>query len=283
MKLSEQCMIVRLSMSQWTARKFDKTATNEVAATHGNRPDIGRYNKILVEREEIQKIGKITGAARTWHYANTLPWGDDGARILPATHYQVYSAKMREFRAEFETQVSAFVLAYPRLISEARTLLNGLYRPEDYPTTERIQAKYQFSVQIDPLPDAEDFRVSVGSMERATIQQDITARVQSGIAAANRDLWERLHTAISHMSEALSTPDKIFRDSLVGNIAELCELLPRLNITGDAKLEAMAQEAAARLTGANAQTLRDNNNVRSQVAQEAARIAEQMKGIMGPQ
>jgi hypothetical protein len=72
---------------------------------------------------------------------------------------------------------------------------------------------------------------------------------------ATKDLWERLHTVVSRMSERLSDKDKKFHDTLVGNISDLCCLLSKLNLTGDADLEAMRHKIEAKLTFQDADTL----------------------------
>ena len=82
--LSTRAMLSGLTIRQWTARKLDKRVTAEVAATHGTDSHVGRYNKSLVAKESLAAIVAAANAARALHYARTLPWLDDGARILPA-------------------------------------------------------------------------------------------------------------------------------------------------------------------------------------------------------
>ena len=43
----------------------------------------------------------------------------------------------------------------------------------------------------------------------------------------------------------MADPKKVFRDSLVENARELCELLPKLNMTDDPNLEAIRKELTA--------------------------------------
>jgi hypothetical protein len=38
-----------------------------------------RYNKLLIAGEGLQKVQHAAGEARTFHYAMTQPWMDDGA------------------------------------------------------------------------------------------------------------------------------------------------------------------------------------------------------------
>src|SRR5215475_7553907 len=82
--LSSRAMLCSLSISQWSASKHDRQASEEIAAHHGAQPDVGRYNKLLIPREKLAEVRKIAGEARREHYFMTLPWDDSGFRVLPA-------------------------------------------------------------------------------------------------------------------------------------------------------------------------------------------------------
>jgi len=166
------------------------------------------------------------------------------------------------------------------LKEDARSSLNGLFREDDYPQVQKIQRKYNFDVQVFPLPDAADFRVDLADDVLSTIRQDIEQRTQTLTGAAMRDLWDRLHDAVSHMAERLNTKDAIFRDSLVGNVADICGLLPKLNLTQDPDLEKMRQEVEQRLTMTTATALRENTGIRETTAQAAQEIMAKMAAYM---
>ncbi len=79
------------------------------------------------------------------------------------------------------------------------------------------------------------------------------------------------------MSERLSDPDNKFKNSLVENIKDLCELLPKLNITHDPELDAVVNEIQSKLTMNYPQTLRDNDVIRNKTAIEAQKILNKMR------
>jgi metal-dependent amidase/aminoacylase/carboxypeptidase family protein len=285
--LNEKAMLVKLSISQWSARKQDKRATKTVQDTFGTSDDAGRYSKALVAQEAIKAVQKTANAARTAHYENTLPWNDDGARILPAANFQEYSALMREHRQNFEDAVRELVSNYPALVSQARIDLNGLFNPDEYPDENKIRSKYSFDVTVDPMPAAQDFRVDLHDDDVARIQADIEARTRTAQERAMADLWERLHKTVAHMAEKLSEPDAIFRDSLINNVCDLCQLLPRLNITNDPNLEALRREIEEKLCNYDPEELRRSqpnsmmNTSRRDAANDAQAIIDKMSAYMG--
>lgn len=279
--LQEKAMLATLNISQWTARKYDRKASQKVARDNGtlDHSKIGRYNKILIATEAIQKVSKAANAARKFHYDNTLPWTDAGARILPASNFDFYSARMRVLRADFESEMEKFISAYPDLVEEAKIRLNGLFSEDDYPPVNAIRTKFSFDVVINPIPAAGDFRVSLTSDEIARVRREIETRVEKAQNAAMNDLWTRLYKAVKHMADKLSQTREdgkapIFRDSLVENLCSLSGLLPRLNVTNDPNLENMRRQVEEKLCLHTPQELRKSPETREEVARDAKSILE---------
>ena len=91
--LSERAMLVSLSVSIWSARKHDVRISDKVAAEHGADRSMGRYAKHLIPRDLLAAVTAANTALREHHNLNTLAWGDDGTRILPAANYLGYQAR----------------------------------------------------------------------------------------------------------------------------------------------------------------------------------------------
>ena len=159
--------------------------------------------------------------------------------------------------------------------------LNGMFRLEDYPSESEIKHKYDFRISVSPLPDADDFRVTLQGDEVEKIQKDIETRLQEAQTTAIKDLWDRLYDKVSRMADRLSEPKAIFRDTLIQNTIELCEVLPRLNITEDPELERMRQAVESRLCGYIPDDLRTNPAIRKDAAKEAQDILDSMAGYVG--
>jgi len=281
--LNTRAMLASLNISVWTARKLDKRVTDEINSQHAASRDAGRYNKHLLpgDARSLEATRKAAQAARDDHHSMTLPWAADGARILPAAQFMDYAAKMRQHHAVFDAALTEFLADYPTLKANARVLLNGMYREEDYPSVQHIAGKFSFAMTFTPVPDAGDFRVQIADDAAEAIRQQIEATERAAIAEAMRHLWGRLHDATSAMVDRLSTPDAIFRDSLVGNMRDLLDILPRLNVTNDADLAAMAAEAERKLAAYHPQDLRDDKALRAVVAADAAAIMDKMRDFMG--
>ncbi len=281
MNITEKAMLVRLSISQWTARRFDLKATNHVIADYGASKDAGRFNKMLVDIDAVKTYQRASNDARTFHYENTLPWGDDDSRILPAKNYLPYTRKMGKLKDSFEKAVNEFVDMYPDLIDRAQNDLNGLFNAKDYPSAFDLPGKFNFAVAVIPVPAAGDFRVSLSDDEVDQIKADIEARVRESIAAAMQDAWARLFKVLKHMVDKLRDLKAIFRDSLVVNIQELCDILPRLNLTDDKDLKKIIRETKQIVSGLDPEILRKHELDRKVAADQADGILKKMAAYMG--
>lgn len=281
--LNTRAMLVSLNISLWTARKLDRKVTAEVNSLHAASADAGRYNKHLLpgDAKSLETVRKLAQGARDTYYTQTLPWSADGARILPAAMFMEFSATMRNAAQAFNQARDEFLADYPTLKANARILLNGMFKEEDYPTPADIARKFGFALNFSPVPDAGDFRVAIADDQAEAIRRQIEATAQEAEARAMRDLWQRLHDATAAMVDRLSTPDAIFRDSLIGNMRELLDILPRLNVAQDPALAAMADEAERKLAAYHPQDLRDDKATRAMVAADAAAIMARMSDYMG--
>ena len=266
-KLSSSAVLVNLSLSVWSGRRLDTRVSQEVDAAKSTKTRAGNYHKnLLAGTDKLDAINKVAGAVRTWHYTVTQPWSDNGARILNASQMFDYKAKLVEFEREFVSKVHEFLNEYDNLVSAAAFSLGDLFDRDEYPTREEIERKFGFGYTIEPLPQSGDFRVEIGDEGLRELQAQYEQAITNRVEQAMRDSWDRLHDVLSKMSERLeSTEDgkrKIFRDSLVENAHELCNLLKHFNVNQDVRLESMRMELSNLLSGVDAETLRESDELR---------------------
>lgn len=215
--LQDNSLIVSLSVCIWSARKLDRKVTDEVNKSHNASDDAGRYNKLLVSKEHLDKIQKVMGESRIFHYENTLPWGDNNERLLPASNYFDYVQKMAEFKGKFERETQEFLANYDKVIEEAKVRLNGMFRDADYPSRQEIVNKFSFKNSFMPVPDT-DFRIKLKEEEVQKLREQLKTEVTNRLEEAVKDTWTRIKDQLQHMRDRLRNPDAIFRDSLFNNL-----------------------------------------------------------------
>lgn len=280
--LSDNAVIVQLSISQWTARKYDRKLSKDVADANGATADVGRYNKLLLPANDaLKNVHSKTQLIRGKFYENTLPWGLEGQQILPTGNYLAFMSEFRKEHSEWNYLVNQFITAYPALKASAKTMLPGsMYNEDDYPDASTIYNKFKMDLAVFPVPTT-DFRVQLSDIEMQHVQNDVEQRVKQAAQNAMHDVWQRLFDKVKHIADKLADPKAIFRDSMIENAREMCELLPRLNFTSDPALEQLRQDVETKLAGYHPDALRNDPDVRRNVAAEAQKIMDTMKGIMG--
>ena len=121
----------------------------------------------------------------------------------------------------------------------------------------------------------------LATTEVQKIKKEVEKSVNDAFNTAMQNLWERLRDVVARMVDKLSDKDAVFRDSLVENIVELVNILPKLNVTGDPKLTKITKEIEGSLCNVSPKELRDNEVVREKVATKAKSILDAMEGYMG--
>jgi hypothetical protein len=261
--IQDSAVLVDLNISVWTGRKMDKRVSEQVDASNNTKTRAGNYHKkLLAGTEALDALHAVAGNMRQWHYENTLPWNDNGSRLLPMSNFFEYKAMLNQFQQQFQNAVDGFISQYDDLVSAAAFTLGDLFNPNDYPTVDQIRNKNSMRVVFSPVPTAGDFRVDIPNEYREELQKISEERVN----AAMKDAWDRLHTCLKHMSDKLAGTEKqVFRDSLVNNATDLCSMLTKLNVTNDPKLEQARQELERALVGIDAKELRKNDDIRKDV------------------
>ncbi len=279
--ITERAMLAAVHISIWTAVKHDRKVSRDVADQHGAHQSAGRYNKQLLRgADKLDELRTLAGQIRQHFYKITLPWSDEGFRLLPSNFYFDLMEKMREFEASFERGVDNFLAVYPQYIDQVRPELNGLFREEDYPSAEKLRAKFAVKLEILPIPSGADFRVQMSAEEQARVSREIDASVRQSLTRGMEDLWKRLREVVSHMVDRLNEPESRFHGSLVTNVFDLVEILPRLNVNGDEDLNRFAEQVKQRLCNYSAQDLKRHDLLRVTTAADAANIVAQMDGLL---
>lgn len=280
MDLQDRAMLVSLNISRWTARKMDKDASDATADLYkAEHSEVSTY-KSMVQKKHLDEIKKIVGKARTMHYKFTSPYiPSKGQAILATKMLPEYMAEGSRLTQEFTTAVNKFLSIYRDAQEEARKSLQNMYNPADYPSEEQLRRKFNMAYDFAPLPKGEHLKIAIGEEELAEMQADIEEKVKDSMKMAMEDLWKRVYNVVGALKERL-TPDKgkdkKFHDSLIGNIAELASILPKMNIGDDPDLNAMADKLAKDFANIDPETLRIDRELRKDAMKKADEILKKV-------
>lgn len=271
--LSTRAMLVTLNIHQWTARKFDKQATREVEQHHLAK-DAGRFNKILIDPTALRGINRWAAALRDKHYAMTLPWGDNGDRLLPAALYLDFQSEMQSLAASFDGAVRLFANDYQNHVSGARMRLGSLYDPKDYPPAADIPKRFRCELSFALVPDVQDFRVDIGDAAAEQIRADVSRSMAERQQAAMDDALLRAKEVITRVRDRVTAAKPVIHDSLTESVADLIRVLPAFNLSNDPRVNEVV-DALNNMT-VSAQGLRNSARSRDLVADAADDILQRM-------
>jgi hypothetical protein len=238
-------LLVELNVSQWTARKLDRSTTDELVTNkNAQAKGAARVNKSLFAgRTELEVINQHVTSIRAYVYDNTLPWSDSGIRLLPSAKFMEFNCKLQNDEDKFYQLVDEFVAIYPSLITAQAMALGDMFNRNDYPHADDIAHRFRIATNYMPVPASGDFRVDIGNEAQAELQKKLASLADERVEHAMKDIKSRLLEHLKRMSDRLSidyvggeaVPRK-FHDSLLNGAHDLCEMVDALNITNDQQL-----------------------------------------------
>lgn len=279
--LAEKAMTMNLSIGIWQGYRLDKEASRQVTEANGAHQDAARVNKHLVPKEALASIVSASSAVRSHFYENTLPWRDNGDRLMTRKLYIPFIEQHERLVSAFNEEVAGFLGSrYPSAVEQAGFRMGELFKREDYPAISDLRRRFYINLDIDALTTANDFRVEIDEAHVAKVRASMEAAAEARIHTAMGDVWKRMAETIGYFVERMEKPDKVFRDSTVHNITDLMELIPGLNVLDDPQIEAIRQQVTAKLTGLDPKEIRKDPAHRQELAGEAKDILDKMSGFM---
>lgn len=279
------CTLVSLNISGWEANRQDRRVSAEVAdANQVKDRRLCRLRKSLLPKtKELDKLNAVVRKARTFHYQNTHDWMHQGPRILPTANAKAYLDMMRKLKREHEKAVLEFLDSYDAIREEARNVLGSLYNSADYPSVETLRQKYNFEYVIQPMP-ASSTLLDLGLEPEAA--QELKRKLEDDMAQtfqqANRRMWDDLYGRLEKLYTRLSDDKAQVQGKTLEAVRSLAELLPRMNITNDERLSAMATRLSESLAGLSEKSVNHNPSTRERVMADTQTVFNVMQAYMHP-
>lgn len=280
--IRNQAMLTSLNIGLFNPKKTDRNVTREVLISKNASHNAGTFVKNILPEESIKPIQSEAAALRNWFYQNTLPWGDDAVRLLPVAQWDKFTEDLRARLASLNSMFDNFCNSYEQHRDKALLQLGAMANPADYPPLSEVRNKFYVKVAYHPMPDSRDFRLDDMPEEAiAQIRAETDLRVADAINEARNDLYHRLAERLQHIIARMAEANKKregtrIHASLIGNLKDLCELIPSLNVTKDEELEALRVRALEEIGVYDIDEVRDNADVRAELKSKAEDILAAM-------
>ncbi len=287
---SDKAMLATHKTSQWYPRKYDKQLSEDSSRANNAPSETVRATKRLFANEPagFKAITAILTRSATRFKSLTLPWANDGQRLLSAKLYQTLVDSQRTDEIDLESACWAFVQReYADAIVDAQRTHGSLFDAALYPSAQEFPKLFKLSLRIDPLSDPDDFRVKVAEDAKAQIVESMIAQRNADMSAAVCSIYGRLETCLTDMRDRLTAVDKkdpskpgTFRDTITGNLAGLLDLIPDLNLTADPQLDSIATRIRETLV-IDPQVWRESPASRAEAVQDVDTITADLKALFG--
>lgn len=248
--IASSAMTVELSMSIWTARKKDHKASDDVASMNAADKGVANVTKNLLGNcDELIALQKFAGNLRNLHYSMTMPWSDNGQRLVTTMQYFKYNEVMTEMIDEGWRMVDDFLNVYEWKVMDAQAKLGAMFNRDEYPTRDAIRDKFAFRLSYEQLPDGGntgDWRLDLPHEAMQTLRTNYTDTFNLKIKGAMDDVWTRLHTNLTRLVRQLDVDEEgkgnRLYDTVFDQALSLTEMLGTCNVTGDTQMEAMKRQ-----------------------------------------
>lgn len=286
--LRDRAIISELHIGKWEPFKRDSRISDKIAEEHHatKRATIVRKNLFPPFKDAtntlqycfpaLQRTLNELNSFYVWHAEHTLLWDGHGQRLLAADFAEEHRAKRDAVIEKLPSMKDDMRAGYLAAIMQAEEKLNGMFRQNDYPGVEELCARFYVRGDYHFVP-TEHIDSKLPSNIAAMLNSQVHGRIQASLNAALGDAWERMYATVKNLQSKLASPNAIFRDSLVGNVKECCELLAKLNVTGNEELEAMRKQVLSNCAGYDPERIRDNATLRAEVASNAGVLLETME------
>lgn len=248
--------------------------------------DSDTYNvtKRLFRCAEFDAIRSLDNEVKGFLESKCLPSTvKGGIYFLPILSIEEVDRRLTQYAAQRDQLVAGFVDIYPNLLLQAEWRLRALFDAGDYPHQERVAEHFSMNWQTLTLGVPDVLQTISSEMfererEKAARQwEDAQAQIQTLLRV-------RMKGLVEHLTERL-TPDKegnlkVFRNSLVGNIESFLSEFDALNITDDAQLAQVVQEARGLLSGVDAETLRRSTDTRAALREGFETMAQSLETMI---
>ncbi len=192
-ELDKTALIAHLTISMWPGKLSDLRVRKKVAHQYSAKPSSGTYIKLLLpEDEALRNVQRKEREIRAKIKASTLPWDDNGARILSTRNFIEFGEMVRKLKGEWQRAVDQFANGFVESKKNAQRKLGKLYREREYPSSAQVRERFKLKLALQPVP-SEDLRVCIPNEDLQKLQSEMSARLAKLTQVAMRKLWQQLH------------------------------------------------------------------------------------------
>lgn len=277
--LADRAVMARLKVSEYDPYAFDPHQTRKVIEETGVER-AGRFNKrLLLDCKPLADCKSAHNAVYTYHIKNTVPWLDEGARLLPSKMYFDYTERMRVLMANARASARALASQWDGLVAADVARLGPMGDYRDYP--EDILTQFNLTLRFLPIPQVGDFRVEISDEDRATLNGALDEAEANVTRHLITEMLKPIKAAVEKLNVPIGEEGSIFRNSLITNMVEVVQRARNLNVADDPVISHLADEVDEAISAASRrpEMLREDAVARIETKMRLDDIMSKMSGM----
>ena len=229
-------------------------------------------------------------SVRAYNYSVTysLPDGIRGERILPKEMLDSWWKYMEKAQARGIDIINDLAPTMPHLDDRLRDRLQPIVYDQiknKIPTEKDILRKWRIGFKVKPIADSSSiiFKWESDCVDR--MKKQVEENNKEILVHTHKAAYEKLYDVVSWFSDMTSQEKSskigMFEDKSLEKLRDIAELMPRMNVTGDAVLNEIAKATMDRLSGFTISDLKDDEELRETKHDESMLIARAIQTVVG--
>lgn len=286
-RLCDGFKLVRIVCS-CPAGKLRVRGAEELVTNHYNVKDKGRaaVSVNAFANDDLRNIQQCQGKLRVWFYNNSVPWDQNGYRLIPNSKLAELDDLYNETLIEQARLEKIFLDNYERDLPKQKVELGQLYDMIKFPKRQHFKNRITIERSDIPVPSpGDDPRAGWSDEQRKEFQVHIENEQRVAINKALIDIAERMAEKVKHVydktSEYNGTKKGAFRDSMINNCKEMVELISSLNVNNDPAIEAIRQDIESKICKYTPDEIRKDKDKLEEVRDASADILDRIGVFAG--
>jgi hypothetical protein len=275
---------VRISISWFGTRKtLTAEQKSQAAESFGAEGAFLSAGKKLLDTSHpaFKAVSSIRNRVISYWKGVSLPFPEPGIRLICQKDIAAFDVQLTTLKAELEEAVWRLDEHFAELKSAARDRLGSLFNSGDYPESLSGLFKVEWDFpSVEPPDYLRDLSPELFQQEQARV----AARFDEAVRMAEEAFTAELAKLVSHLTERITGQEdgkpKIFRDTAVENLKDFFDRFKLLNVRSNEQLDQLVEQAQRVIRGVEPQTLRENANLRQQVATQLSGVQSVLDGLL---
>lgn len=282
-KILSSIVGVRPRVSCWDGKATDEGLGREIRDAHNidSKKDASVRVR-LVSDKFISPVTAHYSKARQIIYQKTLPWNNDGDRVIGTAKYQSFADEVMALDGEGKRLVRARIFdKKDAIIADARERLNGAFNEALFPDWDRLDQKFGIVLDVFPIQNPNDARLEgIAEYVANDIKDKATTAITEKVDGTVSEIMDVMRAICSDLKTKCSEDKKGTKYKYLIDRALDAASHAELDITGNPVIAGAAKRLRQAVEGLNSDTLQNSRRARAAVVEAASEVSKTIDEVI---